>query len=107
MSAKSWRNARLPSVVIDFGGAVADGQHFGLPSPAIVAAATITTELGGSPLLGTGCYRSIGALGLAAFTLIATFVANRLGEIPPPERLRVENAFFEHLRLVGGFPLAA
>ena len=44
---------------------------------------------------------------VAAFTLIATFVANRFWEIPLPERFMVENAFFEHLGLVGGFLLVA
>jgi uncharacterized membrane protein YphA (DoxX/SURF4 family) len=44
---------------------------------------------------------------LAAFTLVATFIANRFWEIPQPERFMVENAFFEHLGLVGAFVLVA
>src|SRR6266568_1176630 len=46
-------------------------------------------------------YRWLGALGLGGFTLIATFVANRFWEIPQPHRFMVENAFCEHLGLVG------
>jgi uncharacterized membrane protein YphA (DoxX/SURF4 family) len=43
----------------------------------------------------------------AGFTLTATFVANRFWEIPVSDRFMVENAFFEHLGLVGGFFLVA
>jgi len=64
-------------------------------------------ELVGSALILSGVYRWLGALGLAGFTLIATFVANRFWEIPQPDRFMVENAFFEHLGLVGGFLLVA
>jgi hypothetical protein len=34
-------------------------------------------------------------------------VANRFREIPLPDRFGVENAFFEHLGLVGGFLMVA
>jgi uncharacterized membrane protein YphA (DoxX/SURF4 family) len=93
--------------LVDFTGAIAEAQHFGLPSPAIIAAATIITELGGSAMVLTGFYRCIGALWLVAFTLIVTFVANRFWEISLPDRFMIENAFFEHLGLVGGFLLVA
>ena len=75
-------------------------------APAI-AGVTIVTELVGSALILSGVYRWLGALGLAGFTLIATFVANRFWEIPQPDRFMVENAFFEHLGLVGAFLLVA
>ena len=91
----------------DFPGAVAEAQHFGLPMPPITATATILTELAASFLILSGYYRWIGALWLAAFTFVATFVANRFWEIPLPGRLGVENAFFEHLGLVSGFLLVA
>jgi XapX domain-containing protein len=93
--------------LLDFGGAVAEAQHFGLPFATVIAGATIVTELAGSALILSGVYRWVGALGLAGFTLIATFVANRFWEIPQPDRFMVENAFFEHLGLVGGFLLVA
>ena len=69
--------------------------------------ATIVTELAGSALILTGVYRWLGALWLGGFTLIATFVANRFWEMQLPERFMVENSFFEHLGLVGGFLLVA
>ena len=91
----------------DFSGAVAEAQYFGLPFPLAIAGATIVIELAGSALILSGVYRWVGALCLAAFTLIATFVANRFWEIPNAERFPVENAFFEHLGLVGAFLLVA
>jgi len=93
--------------LFDFSGAVAEAQHFGLPLAPVAATATIVAELAGSLLILSGYYRWIGALWLGGFTLVATFVANRFWEIPLPDRFGVENAFFEHLGLVGGFLLVA
>jgi uncharacterized membrane protein YphA (DoxX/SURF4 family) len=94
--------------LLDWPGAVAEAVHFGLPMPAVAAAATIATELIGSALVLSGRLRWLGALWLAAFTLIATFVANRFWELPPgQERFMTANAFFEHLGLIGGFLLVA
>ena len=93
--------------LLDFNVAVAEAQNFGLPFAAAVAGATIVTELAGSALILAGVYRWLGALWLAGFTLVATFVANRFWELLPPERFMIENAFFEHLGLVGGFLLVA
>jgi uncharacterized membrane protein YphA (DoxX/SURF4 family) len=91
----------------DFTDAIAEMQHFGLAPAAPLAVATIITEIVASVLILTGFYRWLGALWLAAFTLIATFVANRFWQLPMPDRLMVENGFFEHLGLVGGFVLVA
>jgi uncharacterized membrane protein YphA (DoxX/SURF4 family) len=93
--------------LFDFNAAVAETQSFGLPFAAATAAATIVTELAGSALILTGIYRWLGALWLAGFTLFATFVANRFWEMQPPQRFMVENSFFEHLGLIGGFLLVA
>jgi uncharacterized membrane protein YphA (DoxX/SURF4 family) len=91
----------------DFNGAIAETQHFGL-SPAIpYVVATIVTELAGSALILTGYKRWLGALWLAGFTLMATFIANRFWSAPAPDRFMLENGFFEHLGLVGGFLLVA
>ncbi|AOY91001.1 DoxX family protein [Cupriavidus sp. USMAA2-4] len=91
----------------DFGGAVQEMQHFGLAPAAPLAAAVIALELGASLLILSGRWRWLGALGLAAFTLLATFLANRFWAAPPAERFGLANAFFEHLGLVGGFLLVA
>jgi len=91
----------------DFHGAVAETMHFGLPMPTLVTALTIVIELGASVLIIAGFYRWMGAVVLAVFTLAATFLANRYWELPLTQRFPVENAFFEHLGLVGGFLLVA
>jgi uncharacterized membrane protein YphA (DoxX/SURF4 family) len=92
---------------LDFDGAIAEVRQFGLEPAALMAIATIITELCGSALILTGVLRWLGALWLATFTLLATFIANRFWELPGSERFMVENAFFEHLGLVGGFLLVA
>ena len=93
--------------ILDFEGAVAETRHFGLEPAAPLAAATIMTELCGSALILAGVFRWLGALWLAGFTLLATFLANRFWELAPASRFMAENQFFEHLGLVGGFLLVA
>lgn len=91
----------------DFAGAVGEMHHFGLEPAAPLALAVIVLELGASLLILAGRLRWLGALALAAFTLAATFVANRFWSAPPADRFMLENGFFEHLGLVGGFLLVA
>ncbi|HWX66589.1 MAG TPA: DoxX family protein [Rhodanobacter sp.] len=91
----------------NFGGAAGEMQHFGLTPPALFAAMTIVLELGASLLILTGFYRWLGALALAVFTLMATFMAARFWELPPLQRMPAANTFFEHFGLVGGFLLVA
>ena len=92
----------------DFNGAVAEMTHFGLAPAALLAALVIALELGASTLILTGTLRWLGALALAGFTLMATFVALRFWELPiGQERFMAANSFFEHLGLVGGFLLVA
>jgi uncharacterized membrane protein YphA (DoxX/SURF4 family) len=87
--------------------AVAEMNHFGL-SPALpFAIMTLTLELVASVAILTGYWRWLGALALAVFTFAATFMANRYWELGPPERFGVENSFYEHLGLAGGFLLVA
>ncbi len=93
--------------LMDFPGAVAEMVHFGVSPPAPMAAAIIALELGGSVLILTGVYRWAGALGLAGFTFLANFLANRFWEVAPPAQMMVANGFFEHISLVGGFLLVA
>jgi uncharacterized membrane protein YphA (DoxX/SURF4 family) len=94
--------------LLDFPGAVAEQAHFGLAPPALFAVATIATEIVGSVLVLSGWLRWLGALWLAGFTLIATFVANGFWTLPPGlERFMAANSFFEHLGLIGGFLLVA
>jgi uncharacterized membrane protein YphA (DoxX/SURF4 family) len=91
----------------DISGAAAEMSHFGL-SPAVpFAIAVIAFELIASVAILTGYGRWLGALALGAFTVAATFMANRYWELGLPERFAAENAFYEHLGLAGGFLLIA
>ncbi|MCW5643871.1 MAG: DoxX family protein [Rhodoferax sp.] len=91
----------------DFGGAIAEMQHFGLEPAAPMAVAVIVLELGAAAMVLGGWHRWLGALALAAFTLLASFMANRFWAVEPAARFMVENAFFEHLGLAGGLLLVA
>ena len=92
---------------LDFPSAIAEMNHFGLSPAAPLAIAVIVLELGAAALILAGRLRWLGALALALFTLMATFVALRFWEMPQPARFMAANAFFEHLGLVGGFLLVA
>jgi uncharacterized membrane protein YphA (DoxX/SURF4 family) len=91
----------------DFPGAIAELNHFGLQPAAPLAVATIALELVASLLILGGVLRWLGALSLAGFTLMATFMANRFWEMAPPDRFMAANSFFEHIGLIGGFLLVA
>ena len=91
----------------DFPSAIAEMQHFGLYPAAPFAIAVIVFELAASVLVLSGILRWLGALALAGFTLMATFLALRFWEMAPPGRTMAANAFFEHLGLAGGFLLIA
>ncbi|RDI97353.1 DoxX family protein [Dyella solisilvae] len=93
--------------LLDFHAAVAEASHFGLSPAAAVAALTIVLELGASLMILLGLWRWFGALLLAGFTLLASFIANRFWAAPAADRFMMTNAFFEHLGLVGGFVLVA
>ncbi|WPH17847.1 DoxX family protein [Variovorax paradoxus] len=92
---------------MDFNAAIAEMNHFGLSPAGPLAAAVIVLELGAAALILTGFHRWLGALALAGFTLMASFVALRFWELPQPQRFMAANSFFEHLGLVGGFLLVA
>ncbi|MES0099867.1 DoxX family protein [Mesorhizobium sp. M0019] len=94
--------------LLDFGGAIAEMEHFGLLPAPFFAAVVIVFELAMSALILTGYWRWIGALALAAFTLAATRIALRYWELPPGlAQSMAMNAFFEHVGLAGAFVLVA
>jgi uncharacterized membrane protein YphA (DoxX/SURF4 family) len=94
--------------LFDFPGAVAEMEHFGLHPATLFAAGVIAFELTASAMVLSGILRWLGALSLAVFTLLATFVALRFWEMPAGmERMMATNAFFEHLGLAGAFVLVA
>lgn len=94
--------------IFDFGGAIAEMDHFGLYPAPFFAVGVIVFELSMSALILTGFYRRAAALALALFTFAATFIALRFWELPAGmERSMAMNGFFEHLGLVGAFVLVA
>lgn len=92
---------------LDFPGAIAEMQHFGLAPAAPFALLTIIGEIGASILVVTGIRRWLGAAYLGVFTLMATMLANRFWDLAGPARMMLENGFFEHLGLAGAFFLVA
>ncbi|MGF6178832.1 putative membrane protein YphA (DoxX/SURF4 family) [Ensifer sp. 4252] len=94
--------------IFDFDAAIGEMNHFGLQPAALFAVAVIVFELLASAMILAGILRWLAALGLAAFTLAATFIALRFWELAPgQERFMATNAFFEHLGLAGAFLLVA
>ena len=94
--------------IADFDGALAEMDHFGLHPAAFFAVAVIVFELTASTMVVSGFLRWAGALALAGFTVLATFIALRFWEMAPGmERMMATNAFFEHLGLAGAFVFVA
>ncbi|RUM17734.1 DoxX family protein [Rhizobium vallis] len=94
--------------ILDFNGALAEMDHFGLHPAAFFAVAVIVFELTASAMVITGFLRWAGALALSVFTLLATFIALRFWEMTPGmDRMMATNAFFEHLGLAGAFVFVA
>jgi uncharacterized membrane protein YphA (DoxX/SURF4 family) len=91
----------------NFNEALAEMSHFGLSPAMPFAIAVLVLELVASVAILTGYWRWLGALALGAFTVAATFMANRYWELGPAERFGAENSFYEHLGLAGGFLLVA
>ncbi len=92
----------------NFPGAVAEMAQFRLTPPALFAVLVIAMELLSSALVMTGYFRWLGALALAAFTLLSTLIALRFWQLPAGKARHAScNAFFEHLGLAGGFVLVA
>ncbi|MBX4991703.1 putative membrane protein YphA (DoxX/SURF4 family) [Rhizobium binae] len=94
--------------IFDFNSALAEMDHFGLQPAAFFAVAVIAFELAASAMVVSGFLRWAGALALAGFTLLATFIALRFWEMAPGmDRMMATNAFFEHLGLAGAFVFVA
>ncbi len=94
--------------ILDFNGAIAEMEHFGLNPAGPFAVAVIVFELTASAMVVSGYLRWLAALALAVFTLVATFIALRFWELAPGmERMMATNAFFEHLGLAGAFVFVA
>jgi uncharacterized membrane protein YphA (DoxX/SURF4 family) len=94
--------------LFDFQSAIGEMNHFGLSPAPVFAVLVIGFELAASAMILSGFFRWLGALGLGAFTLMATFIALRFWEMPDGmDRMMATNAFFEHLGLAGAFLIVA
>ncbi|MCG6206391.1 DoxX family protein [Rhodopseudomonas sp. HC1] len=112
-----WHAARLALVsayllggvakLIDFPGAIAEQERFGLHPGALWAALAIVVELGGSVLVLADRLVWLGAGALGVLTLVAMLTANAFWAAPVAERWMLTNAFFEHLGLIAGLVLVA
>jgi uncharacterized membrane protein YphA (DoxX/SURF4 family) len=94
--------------IFDFDGALAEMAHFGLYPTTFFAVSVIVFELVASAMVVSGFLRWVGALALAGFTFLATFIAVRFWEMAPGmERMMATNSFFEHIGLIGAFVVVA
>ncbi|MCJ0764369.1 DoxX family membrane protein [Variovorax terrae] len=91
--------------LLDFRGAVAEVSGLGLAPAAPLAAATAALQVVAPALILSGWHRWLGALLLAAFTLLAAVLAHRFWQTSGAKRRRLGIAFCEHGALAGGLLL--
>jgi uncharacterized membrane protein YphA (DoxX/SURF4 family) len=85
--------------------AIQESAGLGFSSPALVASATITTQLFGSALFLSHRFCWLGAAILAVFTLVATLIAHSFWRFEGFEQVHQLATFLEHLALIGGLVL--
>jgi uncharacterized membrane protein YphA (DoxX/SURF4 family) len=93
--------------LLDFPGAVAEQQYFGLNPGWLWALLAIAVELGGSALIILGRLVWLGAGALGVLTAIATLAASDFWTMQGQERLTALNTFFEHAGLIAGLVMVA
>ena len=74
----------------------------GMPLPALAAAAAIVVELGLAIALLVGFQTRWAALGIAIFTLVASFIFHNYWASPAAEVMMQQLNFFKNLAIVGG-----
>ena len=93
--------------LLNFSGAVAEQEHFGLHPGWIWACLSILVELFGPLLIITGRWVWLGAGALGVLTAIASLVANNFWDLQGQARFQATNTFFEHIGLIAAFVLVA
>jgi uncharacterized membrane protein YphA (DoxX/SURF4 family) len=91
--------------LLDFAGAIAEQEHFGLRPGWLWAALAVAVEIGGSALVIAGRWVWFGAGGLGVLTAVAMLTANNFWALSGNDRFMALNAFFEHLGLIAGLVL--
>lgn len=95
--------------ILNFGMMVKTIESHRLPSPPLIVAAMILTELGGSALLITD-YQSMGWLGagwLGVFTFLSIPLGHPFWRFAQPKKMEEFQIALEHLALIGGLMCAA
>lgn len=96
------------SKLLDFAGAQAEMQHFGLNPPALFALATIAVQLIGSAFIITGSrWAWLGAGALAVFTLSTIPLAHRFWEMEGMVGFLEKALVQDHISVIGGLMVAA
>ena len=91
--------------LLDFAGAIAEQEHFGLRPGWLWAALAIAVEIGGSALVVAGRWVWLGAGALGVLTAVAMLAANNFWALSGHDRFLAFNSFFEHLGLIAGLVL--
>ncbi len=93
--------------LIDFPGAVAEMQHFGVTPAVPMAIAVIILQLGGSALVISGRFVWFGAGVLGVFTALTIPIAHAFWTMTG-EMTFIEMMFvFEHVTVIGGLMVVA
>lgn len=94
--------------VFDFGGAMAEMQHFGLEPAALFALATIAVQLLGSLAIITASrWAWLGAGALAVFTLSTIPLAHRFWAMEGMVAFLEKALVQDHMSVIGGLAVAA
>jgi transmembrane protein len=93
--------------LLDFPGAVAEMERYGVTPAVSLAVAVVSVQLLGSALVITGRYAWLGAGALAIFTLLTIPIAHAFWNMNGDAAF-VEMMFaFEHVTVIGGLMVAA
>lgn len=93
--------------LIDFPGAVAEMERFGVLPAVPMAVAVIIVQLGGAALVISGRYVWLGAGALSVFTILTIPIAHAFWTMTG-EMAFLEMMFaFEHITVIGGLMVAA
>jgi putative oxidoreductase len=85
-----------------FAGTVRYISSAGVPLPEAAAAVSILVHVGFGLLLLVGWQARWAALGLAAFTLVITFIFHNFWAVPEAQATLQRMMFFKNLAIVGG-----
>ena len=95
----------LPAGIAKLGGYAGTVGYIasaGLPLPELAAAIAIVVEIGGSVALIAGIATRYAALGLALFTLVATFAFHNFWAVPAAQQFVQQLMFYKNIAVVGG-----